>query len=1256
MVFLALNLFFILTLTNGGFEEIDANGLPIGWSIFWARGEIGRDVLAEVTDDSFEGERAFRMKVTSKATLGLNRRYPVIGRDKPAPSLGDLLPVKRGGFTFRYKLIETRGDNVRFYVIPMGRDNFETANRTTYILPRLFAGDGKWHIGAIAFDYSKILEVNSVQVAPRINEGGEPGPGGMILDDIRYVERMGWHLRVEDVKVIPDPESPASSGTVEMEIENTGDEPAPIRVDVRPPQRLALEPIELPEIIAPGERTKLRWRLIGLRRPGDRIGIRWNVMEDEIEELVLHLRPKVRIAGFGPNQGVLEMRGRYELRLVLENTGETISGNAAVSIELPENVKLIEGDARVELDMVEPGRTEIRWRIEPIRPGISSLKARIEGLKELEGPSEAEFTVICSEIPEEESKLRLESGDLELLFPENPFGYGLCAVRVRSQGRMGIIPWLGMIVYLTKDGGKHTAYLYAREFSRQGDSILFDTSYTDEDGVRWSLSAEFKPDGDGEVKLSLKLQANRPRKLLAFHAPRLLVGDGEFEEAYDEALLPGIYYMRPPETSLDTDFSDPPYNDQHAPHPYKVTAPVMAVRFDAGLVGLMWDPLQRWDGENIAPSCLFASPNWITSTLPTENPTPERVVFQDEHLLGLFLPSIPNWVKENSEEAEKPYDLKPDGDLTLRCWILGRESYEIADAVYAYLDRFGLPKLPEKPRTYEETLQMSRMPTKPPGRFGRLLGLMNELAGQVIDDLEAQAPDGSWKFRMDSRNTALLMRFAPHRRTLGPKGDTTLGTCTFQRKRAIALWRYARLTNNRSVYGRAQKALEYIDRSFRRPEGAQTWEVPLHCPDILAAGYGIQLYLEAFRVTGERRYLDRARYWARTGLPFIYLWEAPDRPTMMLFADIPVLGSSFFKVPWFGKPVQWCGLAYATDLQRLAYVLDEMDEKEEARFWRHIAEGMTICGMEMQIEEGPKRGNYPDSVSLTYQYRRNDPGIIGPHLIAQNIWMLTHPDEAAVDFFTRILQTDRGRIHVSAETKIVGAEIEGETLRLRLRSPEGSEKVLSQLIISPVSSPDSVYKDGREIRHPTGEGGDWWRYYRRGKAIGIQVVHDSPEVEVTVEGVRLEALEGFPVYPEPIWNFEAEGDPEGWSPRHDLVPFEVSNGMLRTRSIGPDPYTFGPPIRVEAKEYGDLLIRMRVKAPEGVEKVDGQLFWARSDDPGFSESKSVHFPIQADGRFHVHRVQLRGHPEWQGRITRLRLDPGNISDLDIEIDRMMLER
>ena len=51
------------------------------------------------------------------------------------------------------------------------------------------------------------------------------------------------------------------------------------------------------------------------------------------------------------------------------------------------------------------------------------------------------------------------------------------------------------------------------------------------------------------------------------------------------------------------------------------------------------------------------------------------------------------------------------------------------------------------------------------------------------------------------------------------------------------------------------------------PRGAQTWEVPLHTPDILASAHLVSAYTLGYELSGDPALLDRAKYWAWTGVP-----------------------------------------------------------------------------------------------------------------------------------------------------------------------------------------------------------------------------------------------------------------------------------------------------------------------------------------------------------------------------------------------------
>lgn len=338
-----------------------------------------------------------------------------------------------------------------------------------------------------------------------------------------------------------------------------------------------------------------------------------------------------------------------------------------------------------------------------------------------------------------------------------------------------------------------------------------------------------------------------------------------------------------------------------------------------------------------------------------------------------------------------------------------KEAGRIEEAILWAVRRRGLPPLPEPPRTFDEQRKLSlaayhnmihdddnggwfhavvpgvrRMPEKGAyladcvsaiwklsgeapktptlqpggahipnpaawfvtGRADQWLAVLNRQAESLR---RRQQPDGS--FRYDGR-----MR-------RGHFENTASGVCA---RPAWSLLRHAMYTGNVESLQTGLKALAFLKR-FRTPRGAQTWEVPLHTPDILASAYAVWANVLAFRLTGQQPYLDESRRWALSGLPFVYQWS--NRPTMH-YATVPVLGATHWKHPnWIGLPVQWCGLVYA-------YALLMLSEHDQTLDWAQVAEGILICGEQMQYPEGPSIGCLPDVFSLPDQRRR--PANINP--------------------------------------------------------------------------------------------------------------------------------------------------------------------------------------------------------------------------------------------------------------------------------------
>ena len=175
--------------------------------------------------------------------------------------------------------------------------------------------------------------------------------------------------------------------------------------------------------------------------------------------------------------------------------------------------------------------------------------------------------------------------------------------------------------------------------------------------------------GENSISVVVVLSAKRPIHLRAFMSPRLLVGDGAFGAERDEGLFPGVEYLEKGErSSSKLDYHTDEYL-RTVPHPKKITTPLMAVTHRGRLFTLDWDN-PKPDGDGLlAPSAGFASPNFVDG--------------QQNHLMALFWPSVPDDVAENEWEARKPVVLKPGDRLALsyRLNVQIKPGIHVAEAV-----------------------------------------------------------------------------------------------------------------------------------------------------------------------------------------------------------------------------------------------------------------------------------------------------------------------------------------------------------------------------------------------------------------------------------------------------------------------------------------------------------------------------------------------------------------------------------------------
>lgn len=566
-------------------------------------------------------------------------------------------------------------------------------------------------------------------------------------------------------------------------------------------------------------------------------------------------------------------------------------------------------------------------------------------------------------------------------------------------------------------------------------------------------------------------------------------------------------------------------------------------------VVLFWNPLQRWDGERMLPSFRFESP----------------CAESNGHRLALFLPSCPDFVPENADRASNPYLMRAGQTLRLRAGV-AVEFGHILTAVRRWLKEVGgLPSPNPAPRDFERQLALDRegflhtvwdevskkwrhcvgwTPHHTPG-FATLLWLNGHItkdadgkkqalervhfvAEQMVRDggaglfsstanchilrwefpfhygylpeaiaavekfvrnlIASQKPDGSWRFEpADERQ-----------RTLGRAGDAVLGTIAHN---AALLLRYARITGDPEALKAGEKALLLMER-FRVPRGGQTWECPMYEPDILPAAWAVAANLEAFWATGNPRWLHNAIYWAETGVPFVYLWQLPNRP-MMLGATIPVFGSTFYTHSWLGMPVQWCGLVYAYHIQRLAKVLEKHRPKANGsplpislnftpQNWRRLAKLITVSAQYQQFDEGKLKGTYPDS--LTDFVRRNPP-LINPEDIAINVLTLHGFDP---DIKTVRVKFGKQEIVISSGAEVTSTRFAVNELRFRLHYFPGEP---SHTVVVNFHEPKEVLVGGQFLtrsRTPLSRSPGWWWDGER-KRLYLTVFHKREQVTVVVK-------------------------------------------------------------------------------------------------------------------------------------------------------------
>jgi hypothetical protein len=547
--------------------------------------------------------------------------------------------------------------------------------------------------------------------------------------------------------------------------------------------------------------------------------------------------------------------------------------------------------------------------------------------------------------------------------------------------------------------------------------------------------------------------------------------------------------------------------------------------------GLLWDANQAWGRAWRHPAALFSSPNrlqdpadnhWLGLFAPglgkgwfeegkTEGYAPASVDANNPFTLSARLAVAPEggamgivreWVQTYGLPAlpDPSHDYRANIDLCIESYLdvawdndaLGWH-HTLADPwgprfeplLANQLSRYarwpqGDPRWRARARDQvQRALPRAAEKQPPPHNVPRLeLALVYgnvpaSLAGaeQAARDLIAeQQADGSWGWTPAAVADIASFKTADRLAVMGAEQDSATG---YTSSKVIPVLKYALATGDPDAVQSVIKAADWCNQQ-QRPEGAQTWELHLHVPDVLAAPYLINLNLGAYQLTQNAAYLDQAERWAWTGLPFTFLWNAYYRP-IMRYGTIPVFGVTFHDVQsWFGVIVHWNGLWYADALFRLA----AYRRSDGPIDWFDLAEGITRHGMQEQVTEGPHKGMYPDAFS-TVQGDEDYTWWLNPQLIGLNTFPLAGLPVNADPEVLRL--ADGATIHITSGAVVENIGVQGgEVLEVTLL--DQSDEAFYTLIA--LSAPpraitlDSAPVPQADTLDAVGHGWQWLESYR----------------------------------------------------------------------------------------------------------------------------------------------------------------------------------
>ena len=271
------------------------------------------------------------------------------------------------------------------------------------------------------------------------------------------------------------------------------------------------------------------------------------------------------------------------------------------------------------------------------------------------------------------------------------------------------------------------------------------------------------------VKLNYDLTATGNYHVRYLRGPWLKVGESSFGTAKDDAILPGVDWAVGDEWTSGTDFFKDPWALRVAPHPNKVSVPVMAISHDGDAIGLSWNPNEvaaRWFNYRTQhPQPVFASPNFV-----------DRM---NNQLMGLMIPDASTEGHENELWAENALELRIGQKIVFNAelWLTKGNS---VDVVTEWVLRNGLPE-PAAPRwDYRDALdRMAEAYNTNLWHEGRGFGVVQ----RSIEEAGPNVPGFLVRYMQENKKSEVVKQLQAKIESVRPKGGSQPETDEARKKR-----------------------------------------------------------------------------------------------------------------------------------------------------------------------------------------------------------------------------------------------------------------------------------------------------------------------------------------------------------------------------------------------------------------------------------------------------------------------------------------